>query len=137
MSTSFKLLQLTSVRTFQQHVWTTLSVRQTMRFLSKTQIWEDRCNRSGVLIHKASIAFKIKTSGCQSSWSERASIIYGNCKHQINRLDDHSLGPDEQSLDMESACSGSATVRKTGQHCLDAAQIRKEVQLNFWKAIAQ
>jgi hypothetical protein len=47
----------------------TLSVQQTMRFLSKTQIWEDRYNRPDdvdsrpdTLIHKASIAFKIQTS---------------------------------------------------------------------------
>jgi len=47
-----------------------------MGFLSKIQIWEDRCNRPGdmdsrpdVLIHKASRAFKIQMSGRQSSWS--------------------------------------------------------------------
>jgi hypothetical protein len=41
-----------------------------MGFLSKTQIWEDSCNRPvdvdshpDVFIHKASRAFKIKTSG--------------------------------------------------------------------------
>jgi hypothetical protein len=49
-----------------------------MRFLSKTQIWEDRCNCSNdvdsgpdALIHKASHAFKIQTSGRQPSWSGR------------------------------------------------------------------
>jgi hypothetical protein len=115
-----------------------------MEFLSKTQIWEDRCNRlddvdsrPDMLIHKASIPFKIQTSGRQSSWSGHASIIYGNCMYQINRLDDHSLGPDAQTLDMEIACSRSATVRTTGQHCPDAAQIRKEVQQNFRKPFAQ
>jgi len=83
-----------------------------MGFLSKTQIWEDSCNRPDdvdshpdALIHKASRAFKIKTSGLQSSWFGRASYIYGNCVHQINRLDDHSYGPDVQSLDMKIACS--------------------------------
>jgi len=38
VSKSFELLQLASVETFQQHVWTTLSVRPAMGFLSKTQI---------------------------------------------------------------------------------------------------
>jgi hypothetical protein len=45
-----------------------------MGFLSKTHIWEDRCNRSDALIHKASIRFKILTSGRQFSWSVRACI---------------------------------------------------------------
>jgi len=112
MSRSFELLQLASVRMFQQHVRTTLSVWQTMGFLSKTQIWEDPCNRPedvdshpDELIHKVSIAFKIQTSRCQSSWSGRASYWYGKCIHLINRLDDHSLGPDAWSLDMEILCS--------------------------------
>jgi hypothetical protein len=105
-----------------------------MGFLSKTQIWEIRCNGPDDvescpdgLIHKASIAFKIQTSG-------RACIRYGNCVHQINRSDDHSPGPNERSLYIEIACSGSATVRMTGHHRLDAAQIRKEFQQNFRKA---
>jgi len=58
-----------------------------MGFLSKTQIWEDRCNhpddvdfRPDALIHKASHAFKIQTSG-------RASYLYGNC---IQMKCDHS-----------------------------------------------
>jgi hypothetical protein len=66
VSRSFKLLQLASVRTFQQHVRTPLSVRPAMGFLSKTQIWEDSCNhpddvdsRPDALIHKASRTFKI------------------------------------------------------------------------------
>jgi hypothetical protein len=133
VSRSFKLLHLPSVRTFQQHVRMPHSVRPAMGFPSKTQLWEDHCNcsddvnsRPNALIHKASITFKIQTSGRQSSWSRRASIRYGNCVHQINRLDDHPLGLDVRRLDMEITCSGSATVRKTGHHRLDAAQIRKE-----------
>jgi hypothetical protein len=31
--------------------------------------------------------------------------LHGNCVHLINRPDDHSLGPDARSLDMEIACS--------------------------------
>jgi len=34
-----------------------------------------------------------------------ANYIYGNCVHQINRPDNHSLGPDARSLNMEIACS--------------------------------
>jgi hypothetical protein len=44
VSRSFELLQLASVRTFQQHVQTTLSVQLASGFLSKTQLWEVRCN---------------------------------------------------------------------------------------------
>jgi hypothetical protein len=117
VSRSFELFQLASVRTFQQHVWTTLSVRPAIGFLSKTLIWEDRCNRLDdvdsrldAFIHKASITFKIQIFGRQSSWSVRASYLYGNYVHQINRPDDHSLGPgngrpDAQSLNMKIACS--------------------------------
>jgi len=109
---SFELFQLASVWTFQQHVRMTLSVRPTMGFLSKTQILEDRYNRpndvnshSDALIHKASCAFKIQTSKQRPSWSGRTSNLYGNCMHLINHPDDHSLGSDAQSLDMEIACS--------------------------------
>jgi len=109
-------------------------------FFPKTQLWEVHCNcpddvdsRSDALIHKASIIFKIQTSKRQSSWSRRASIRYGNGMHQINHPDDHPLGPDERSLGMEITCSGSATVWMTGHHRLDAAQNRKEFQLNFLK----
>jgi hypothetical protein len=66
VSKGFELFQLASVQTFQQHVRTPLSVRLAMGFLSKTQVWEDHCNRPddvdsspNGLIHKASCAFKI------------------------------------------------------------------------------
>jgi hypothetical protein len=95
-----------------QHVRMPLNVRLAMRFLSKTQIWEDGCNRPddvdshpNAFIHKASRSFKIKTSRRQSSWSERASYIYGNYMHQINRSNDMFYGPDARSLDMEIAYS--------------------------------
>jgi len=120
VSRSCKLFQLASFQTFQQHVQTPLSVRPAMDFLSKTQIWEDICNRPGdvdsrpdMLIHKASSAFKIKTSRLQSSWSGHACYTYGNCLHQINRLDDHSLGPDERTLDMKLR---AAEVRPSRRH---------------------
>jgi len=81
-------------------------------FFPKTQIWEDSCNRPDdvdsrpdTLIHKASRAFKIQTSGRQPSWSGSVSYLYGNFVHLINRPDDHSLGPDARSLDMEIVCS--------------------------------
>jgi hypothetical protein len=112
-----------------------------MGFPSKTQLWEDRCNclddvdsRPDALINKASIAFKIQTSGRESSWSGPACIRYGNCVHQINRPDDHSPGPDERGLGMEIAYSGSAIVRTTGHHRPITAQNRKEFQRNFRKA---
>jgi hypothetical protein len=112
VSRSFELFHLASVQTFQQHVRTPLSVRSAMGFLSKTQIWEDSCNcpndvdsRPDALIHKASRAFKIRTSERRSSWSERPSFIYGNCVHQINRSDNISYDPDAPSLDMEIPCS--------------------------------
>jgi hypothetical protein len=143
VSRSFELLHLASVRTFQQHVRTTLSVRPAIGFLSKTQIWEDHCNHPDdvdslpdMLIHKTSIAFKFQTSKRQSSWSEHKSIRYGNCVHQINRPDDHSFCPNAGSLNMEIACSGSTTVR-TVLYRPDTAQIGKEFQRNFGKPIAQ
>jgi len=141
VSRSFELLQLASDRTFQQHVWTTLSVRLATGFLSKTKIWEDCYNcpdvvdfRSDAFIHKASIAFKIPTSGHQYSWSGRMSIIYESCVHQINRLNDHSFGSDARSLCMKITCSRSAIIQTIGQHSPDAAQNRKEFQWNFRKA---
>jgi hypothetical protein len=44
VSRSFKLVHLASVKTFQQHLRTTLSVRSAIWFLPKTHIWEDSCN---------------------------------------------------------------------------------------------
>jgi hypothetical protein len=144
VSRSFELFQLTSVRTFQQHVRTTLSVGPATGFLSKTQISEVRCNRSDdvefrsdTLIHKASIAFKIQTSGRQSAWFGRASIRYGNCVHQINRPNNHPLSPDARSLGMEITCNGSVTVQMTWHHRPDAAQNRKEFQQIFGKPITE
>jgi hypothetical protein len=112
VSRNFELLQLASVWTFQQQVRMLFSFRSTMGFLFKIQIWEDNCNRPNdvdsrpdALIHKASHAFKIQTSGRWSSWSGRLSFIYGNCVHQINRPDDICYGPNTPSLDMKIACS--------------------------------
>jgi hypothetical protein len=83
-----------------------------MGFLPKIQIWEDRSSRledvdshSDALIHKASRAFKIQMSGRQSSWFGHASYLYGHFVHEINHPDDHSLGPDVRSLNMEIAYS--------------------------------
>jgi hypothetical protein len=66
VSRSFELIQLASVLTIQQPVWTILSVQSSLKIFSKTQIWEDCCNRqddvdsrSHALIHKASIAIQI------------------------------------------------------------------------------
>jgi hypothetical protein len=94
---------------------------QASGFLSKTQIWEDCCNRSDdvdsrpdTLIHKASIAIQIQTSG-------RASIRYENCVHPISCPNDHPRSLDARSLCMEITCSERATVQTTGHHCPDAA----------------
>jgi len=113
-------------------------VDQTLGFLSKTQIWEDYCNRTNdvdscpdMLIHKASIAIQIQTSGRQSSWSGRASIRYGNCVHQISCPDDHPPGPDARSLYMEITCSGHATVRTTMPHHPDAALKQERFSAKF------
>jgi hypothetical protein len=43
MSRSFELLQLAYVRTIQQPIQTTLSVRPSFRISFQTQIWEDCC----------------------------------------------------------------------------------------------
>jgi len=108
---------------------------QASRFLSKTQIWEDYCNRPDdvdscldALIHKASIAIQIQTYGRQTSRSGSASIRYGNCVHQISHPDGHPPGPNARSLYMEITCSRRATVWMTGHHRLDEAQLRKEFQ---------
>jgi hypothetical protein len=94
-------------------------------------MWEDRWNRPDALIHKASIELKIQTSGRQSAWSGRAWIRYGNCVHQINHPDNHSLGPNARSLYKEITCNGSATVRTTGHHCPDVAQKHERIKAKF------
>jgi hypothetical protein len=132
VSRSFELLQLASVRTFQQPVRTTLSVWTSFRFSFQVPIKEDWFNcpddvnsHPDALIHKASIAIQIQPSGRQSAWSGRACIRYGNCVHQISRPDDHPPGPDARSLYMEITCSGCETVRTWLSN-------RKDLQRNFW-----
>jgi hypothetical protein len=61
------------------------------------------------ILDKASRAEGVQQSGCQSTLSGRSG------------------------LNMEIACSRSATVRTLGQHHLDAALFRKEYQ-QIWKA---
>jgi len=57
--------------------------------------------------------------------------------HSKSRCSDAILhGPDPRAIYMEIACSWSTTVRTTGQHRPDAAQIGKEFQQNFGKPIA-
>jgi hypothetical protein len=48
-------------------------------------------------------------------------LIVWTREHQINRPDDHPLGPNVRSLGMEITYNGSATVRTTGHHHPDAA----------------
>jgi hypothetical protein len=113
---------------------------QASGFLSKTQIWEDCCNRPNdvdycldVLIHKASIVIQIQTSGRQSAWSGSAFIKYENCVHQINHPEDHPPGLDVQSLYMEITCSGRAIVRTIGYHRPDAAFKHERSSAKFLK----
>jgi hypothetical protein len=111
---------------------------QASGFLSKTQIWKDCYNRPDdvdsrpdALIHKASIAIQIQTSGRQSTWSGRASNRYGNCVHQISRLDDHPSGQDPRSFYMEINCSERETVRTIGQHRPDTALKQERFSAKF------
>lgn len=104
-----------------------------MGFLSKTQIWKDSSNRLDdvdscldALIYKGSRALEVQPSVLQYSWFRHSSFIYGNCVHQINRLDDSFYGPNAPSLDMEIACSNSATVLALGQHRPNVALFREE-----------
>jgi hypothetical protein len=113
---------------------------QASGFLSKTQIWEDCYNRPddmdslpNALIHKASIAIQIQTSGLQSAWSGRASIRYGNCVYLINRSDDHRLDLDARSLCMEITCSQRATVLTIGHHRPNAALKQERSSVKFLK----
>jgi hypothetical protein len=112
VSRTFELFQLASVWTSQQHVQTLSSVRQVERFLSKTKICEDNCNRPddvcsrpNAILDKASREYKVQPSRHQTSWSGRSSLIYGNCMHQFNRPDVSLHGPEAHSLDMEIACN--------------------------------
>jgi hypothetical protein len=81
MSRSFELPRVASVWMSQQHDRTPFSVRQGKWFRSKTQIWEDSCNRPddvcsrpNAILDKASRAYKVQPSGRQSPWSGRASL---------------------------------------------------------------
>jgi hypothetical protein len=70
MSRSFELLQLASVRTFQQPIRMTLSVRQSFRFSFQNQIWEDCRNRPDDVDSRPDASLP---------WSRRAYDRYGNC----------------------------------------------------------
>jgi hypothetical protein len=96
--------------------------------------WCDSC--PDVLIQKESHEFKIQTSGRQPSWSGRASYLYGNCVHLINRPDDHSFGSEARSLDMLIACSWSVTVRMIRQHRYPSGRgtNQERISVKFWKA---
>jgi hypothetical protein len=66
-------------------------------------------------------AYQVQPSGCQPSWSERSSFIYGNCVHQFNRPDVSLQGPYAPSLIMVISCSRSVIVRTLEQHRSDVA----------------
>jgi len=86
VSRSFELFQLASVRTFQQHVWKTISVWPAMGFLSKTQIWEDNCNRPD-----------------EVDFVRTRSSIRQVAHSKFRRPDNSLLGPDARAIDMEIA----------------------------------
>jgi hypothetical protein len=104
VSRRFELLQLAFVQT-------TLSVQQASRFLSKSQLWEDCCNRPDdmdsrpdALIHKASITFK---SRCPH-----------DCPH----------GPNSRASNMEIAC-----IRTTVRTTIPLVRTREAL---VWKLLA-
>jgi hypothetical protein len=101
-------------------------------FYFKTKLWEDDCNcpddvwsYPDDVLSKASHPYKVQSSGRQSSWSGRSSIIYGNCVHQFNCLDISLQGPDAESLIIVITCSQSATVQTLGQHRPDTGLVMK------------
>jgi hypothetical protein len=86
VSKSFELLQLASVRTFQQPVGTNLSVRPSFIFSFQNQIWVDCRNCPDdvdsipdALLLKASSQFKLNRPDASLPWSERAYDRYENC----------------------------------------------------------
>jgi hypothetical protein len=122
------LFQLASVRTFQQLVRTTLSVRSSFRFSFKKKIWEDCCNhpddvdsRPNALLLKVSSQFKLNHPDDSLPWFGSAYDKYRNCVQQITRPDGHPPSLDARSLYKEITCSGRATVRMTVPHRPDAA----------------
>jgi hypothetical protein len=138
VSRSFELLQLASVRTFQQPVQTTLSVRPSFRFSFQNQICEDCCNRpddvdsrSDVLHLKASSQFKLNCPDTCLPWSGRAYARYRNCVQQITRPDVHPPGPDARSLYKEITCSGRATVPTTVPHRPNAGLKQERSSVKF------
>jgi hypothetical protein len=88
-------------------------------------------SRLDVLIHKASIVIQIQPSRCQSAWSGRAWIRYGNCVHQNSRPNDHPFGLDARSLHMEITCNGRATVRTIVAHPPDEALKQERSSAKF------
>jgi hypothetical protein len=61
------------------------------------------CSRSDAILDMVSHVEEVQPSGCQTPWSRCSS------------------------LNMEIACSRSATIRTLGQHCLNATLFRKEI----------
>jgi len=123
---------------------------QASGFLSKTQIWEDRCNRSDdmdfrsdALIHKASIAIQIQTSGRQSSWFGRAKPLYGNyLQRTFNRPDNRETpsGCGSQTGKIFSEILrisvAQLSIRMAYDHRLDGAQFyqaRRLFELSAYK----
>jgi hypothetical protein len=109
------LFQLASVRTTQQPIWTTLSVRSSFRFSFQKQIWEYCCNSPDdvescpdALLLKASSQFKLNCSDarttdmeitCRISTVRTAIPMVRTCEALIRKL-------------------LAVNVRPSGRHCL-------------------
>jgi hypothetical protein len=89
------------------------------------------CSSPGAILNKATREYKVQPSGRQTSWSECSSLIYGNCVQQYNHPNVILHGSDTLGLDMEIACSKSATAQTLGQHSLDATLFREEYLANL------
>jgi len=90
VSRSFELLQLASIRTFQQPVRTTFSVRPSFRFSFQNQIWEDCCNRPDDVD-------SIRTRYSLRQVRNSNSTVWMPAQN----------GPDARMTDMEIGCSRS------------------------------
>jgi hypothetical protein len=75
-SRSFELFSVASVRTSQQQVRMPFSVWQGKKFCSKTQIWEDSCNRSDDV---CSCPDAILDKAIACSWSVTVRTLGQHC----------------------------------------------------------
>jgi hypothetical protein len=100
---------------FQQHVWTTLSVWLAMGFLSKTQIWEDRCRTMWIPVQTRSSIRQVVHSKfrrpdvCHHVLDAQATYMEIACIRSTVWMTIPLVRT--RSLNMEITCSWSSTVR--------------------------